>query len=83
MNNLAKRVKRVRLPVISQLPDPRSALRRQAQLGSTHDDHTPLVSDAPLSMVTSTAMPASIPNYCRRPDVTNLLPDTGDLPESH
>ena len=28
-------------------------------------------------------MPASIPNYRRIPDVTNLLPDTGDLPEPH
>jgi transposase len=39
----------VRIHVVSQLPHPVTALRRQAQLGPTGHDHTPLKSKAPRS----------------------------------
>ncbi len=50
MNNLAKRVKRVKRVAFgfSSFRNYRiRALCRQAKLGSTSDDHTPLVSEVP------------------------------------
>ena len=40
--------RRVRLHVFPELPDPLTALRRQAQLGPARHHHTPLRSEAPL-----------------------------------
>ena len=49
----AGEARRLRLHELPQLPDPVTALRRQAQLGAARDDHTPLKSEAPAIRRTS------------------------------
>ena len=44
----ADQARRVRVHPLPQLPHPRAALRRQAQLGPTRHHHTPLKSEEPL-----------------------------------
>ena len=39
----AREARRLRLHELSELPDPVTALRREAQLGTARDDHTPVL----------------------------------------